>query len=418
MKNYISKAVRMASRYIPSGVAGLAFAAITLGMGAVCSSCEDDNGSNPIVQQPESFVLNTPAYGSAIVDLLHSQSLALSTSQPDYGYTAAVIYRVQVSLTDTWECSLAQASADEDGNLVADYATVDESYTKVNIAATSELIDQAIEELAGWTSPEEIPATQQIYLRLQATLANYSTSKESLPCYSNSVPLLVEPYFVELAGADPVLWYLIGNCVGDGGWTNQESAIGTSIYPMSIVPDAEYDKEGHGDLTTIAYLTTAGFKLIQTPGSWDLQWGQGDSWGSFDYCNGGSANITPPEDGYYVISLNTASNTMAIEPYTEIVTEYPEMLISGSFNEWATDTQMTPVNTVEGVKNHVWTYTIVSDGTTEVKFLADAGWATNWGAAQFPYGYGEQNGANIVVPEGTWTVIFNDIDGSYEFIAQ
>jgi hypothetical protein len=150
---------------------------------------------------------------------------------------------------------------------------------------------------------------------------------------------------------------------------------------------------------------------------WDLQWGQGDSWGEYKYCDGGSANLAPTENGYYVINLNTASNTLSIEPYEEEVTVYPEMLIAGSFNEWATDQKMDPVNTYEGAVNHIWTYQIESDGSVELKFLTDSSWATNWGSSMFPYGYGEQNGDNIAVPEGSWTVIFNDIDGSYEFIA-
>ena len=385
-------------------------------LGSLCffTSCTDDNGSNPTVQQPKSFVLNTPAYSSCLVDLLNTETLQLSTSQPDYGYTAAVVYRIQVSLTNTWTCSYDEAAADESGMLVADYATVDESYTKVNIRATTSLVAEAIMKLGKWETPEDIPESQVIYLRLQASLANYATAVESNACYSNAVKLTVEPYFVELKGKETVLWYLIGSCIGDGSWGK---TIGTAVYPMSIVKDATYDKDGLGDITTIAYLTTAGFKLVQVPGMWDLQWGQGDSWGEYKYCDGGSANLAPTEDGYYVINLNTASNTLSIEPYEEEVTVYPEMLIAGSFNEWATDQKMDPVNTYEGAVNHIWTYQIESDGSVELKFLTDSSWATNWGSSMFPYGYGEQNGDNIAVPEGSWTVIFNDIDGSYEFIA-
>ncbi len=385
-------------------------------LGSLCffTSCADDNGSNPTVRQPESFVLNTPSYASCLVDLLNTETLQLSTNQPDYGYTAAVVYRIQISLTDKWDVSYDEAMADESGESIADYATVDESYTNVHINASTELVNEALMKVGGWETPEEIPADQKIYLRLQASLANYATAIESYHCYSNVVALNVEPYFMELKGKDPVLWYLIGGCVGDGSWGK---TVGTAVYPMSIVKDGTYDKEGLGDITTIAYLTTAGFKLVQVPGMWDLQWGQGDSWGEYKYCDGGSANLTPTEDGYYVINLNTASNTLSIEPYEEDVTVYPEMLISGSFNEWATDTQMTPVNTYEGAVNHIWAYQIESDGTVELKFLTDSSWSTNWGSTMFPYGYGEQNGANIVVAEGSWTIIFNDIDGSYEFIA-
>ena len=55
-------------------------------------------------------------------------------------------------------------------------------------------------------------------------------------------------------------------------------------------------------------------------------------------------------------------------------------MISGDFNGWGTDTKMIPVNTVEGVVNHVWKYELdATSGDTTAKFLY-AGWTPNWGA--------------------------------------
>ena len=62
------------------------------------------------------------------------------------------------------------------------------------------------------------------------------------------------------------MWYLIGGCIGDGKWNNALNAVGTSIYPLSVVDGYEYDeKTGKGMLTFTGYFTTDGFKLIQTP---------------------------------------------------------------------------------------------------------------------------------------------------------
>ena len=55
---------------------------------------------------------------------------------------------------------------------------------------------------------------------------------------------------------------------------------------------------------------------------------------------------------------------------------------------------------------------------TELKFAADSGWAVNWGSTIFPVGVGVQNGANIPVEAGTYTVVFNDLLGKYYFITQ
>ena len=59
-------------------------------------SCQEDE--KVVLQQPESFVLNLPKYASAIYDLKNTESIEFTTSQPDYGFTAAAIYSVQVSL--------------------------------------------------------------------------------------------------------------------------------------------------------------------------------------------------------------------------------------------------------------------------------------------------------------------------------
>jgi len=40
----------------------------------------------------------------------------------------------------------------------------------------------------------------------------------------------------------------------------------------------------------------------------------------------------------------------------------------------------------------------------------------NWGANKFPYGIGTNGGDNIPYTIGTFTIIFNDIDGCYYFI--
>src|SRR5690554_5226132 len=60
-------------------------------------SCEDDDGV--VLQQPESFVLNIPKYVSGIYDLKNTETIEFTTSQPDYGFTAAAIYTVDVSLS-------------------------------------------------------------------------------------------------------------------------------------------------------------------------------------------------------------------------------------------------------------------------------------------------------------------------------
>ena len=65
----------------------------------LATACDDDNNSNPTLKTPSGFTLNTPAYAEgAVYDLERSQTVELTCSQPDYGFTAATVYTVQVSL--------------------------------------------------------------------------------------------------------------------------------------------------------------------------------------------------------------------------------------------------------------------------------------------------------------------------------
>ena len=77
------------------------------------TSCEDDRDSNPTLTVPDSFVLNTPALAGNVYDLANCEGIELSCKQPEFGYTAAVSYYPQLSLTNEWENVL-----DENGEIV------------------------------------------------------------------------------------------------------------------------------------------------------------------------------------------------------------------------------------------------------------------------------------------------------------
>lgn len=379
----------------------------------IFTACDDDRDSNPTIQEPETFVLNTPAYATSEIDLASSKKINFTCSQPEFGYTAAVTYQIQVSLNNSFTLSANEAEEDE----IPDYAVVDETYTSCNIASDASLFSKAVMQVGQWEE-DDVPALQSINVRLVANVDKYSVA-------SNTVDMKVIPYYIELSDALPELWYLIGGGIGDGKWTNSADAIGTSIYPMSLVDKYEYDKKtGKGELIFTGYLTTEGFKLIKTPGDalWTDQWGMKD--GNLVKNDGGSGNITVPENGYYTIKLDTKSDKLTVEKLESTPTVYESICMSGSFNDWG-NTTMTPVNTTESVKanNHIWVYTLdATDGAKEVKFklapTADSdGWGTNWGGSAFPYGIGTNGGSNVPVPAGKYIVVFNDIDGCYTFTA-
>lgn len=79
------------------------------------TACSDDNDSNPTIQSPTEFKLNTPALQNTPIDLANSSKIMLTCSQPNYSYTASVQYTVQVAtdenMTDSVELSETSTSA-------------------------------------------------------------------------------------------------------------------------------------------------------------------------------------------------------------------------------------------------------------------------------------------------------------------
>lgn len=387
-------------------------AGLFLGIGlSLFTACEDDNDSNPIVQQPETFELNTPALGGNVYDLEKSSNIQLTYKQPDYGYTAAVTYYAQVSMTDKWNDATEESEAT--------YVELNGNSSTCEFGVETSQIDRAIMQLGGYDEETVPKEAVKIYIRLRATLTS------GYQCYSNSIALSVFPYYMPVVNAEPEIWYLVGDCIGDGTWGNDGTGnIGVSLIPMSIVDGYEYNATtGQGEIIFTGYfLAGKGFKLIKTPGSWADQWGNSSAPGidSPVKNDGGSSNLQVATSGYYSIKLNTATDVLTIE-----AVEAPDVyhiMMQGDFNGW-TDVAMTPVNTVEGMNNHVWKYELdATSGDTTAKFKVGPGeggsadgWGVNWGGTSFPYGIGSNGGANIPIPAGRYNVIFNDINGFYYF---
>jgi hypothetical protein len=368
------------------------------------TSCSDDRDSNPTIQQPDSFVLNTPALAGNEYDLQNTESIEFTYKQPEYGYTAPVIYYTQVSLDNTW----VDATDDTD----ASYIELDGSVTECQTSASGTAINRAIMKLGNYASEAAVPSSTPLYVRMRATLA------AGYECYSNVITLNVHPYYAPLVAADPVLWYLVGSSIGDGSWGG---TIGSQAVPMSPVDGYEFDDNGLGQLTYTGYFfPDLGFKIIKTPGTWDEnEWGGDDSSIDSPHWKGSDGNagsdFKVPSEGYYTIVLDTKAMTMSITA-ADAPKCYAEVGISGSFNGWAYQA-LTPANVTEGTNNHIWIADVDFSEDVELKFLVD-GWSPNWGASDFPFGFGTNGGANIPVLAGSYTIVFNDIDGYYHFYSK
>ncbi len=397
-------------------------------------SCDADHDSNPTLVTPAdgSFVLNTPVYGTGVVDLFNSNGIELSWSQPQFTNSSAPVtayYEVQLSNTGSFTTAY---NADSLDNSAADFIALDETFTTCDVEVSASAIATALETLNQWPEGDAVfNNALTLSIRVRAFVQNASFKVLS-QTFSNTVSVQTLPYYVELKNADPDIWYLIGADIGNGSWG---SDVPTGSLPMQTVADFEYDKKtGFGQITWTGYLGGNGFKVKHLTSSWDEQIGQGSAYGAFVKNDDGSGNITVPTAGIYTITIDTekldgiddkadCSSAVKVEAYDSTPTIFAGMCVSGNFNDWG-DTAMEPVHSYDGAENHDWYTTITLDGAQEIKFKEPGSWDYNSGGSISEtqdgsyYGYGTNNGANICPAAGKYLVIYNDITRFYRFILQ
>lgn len=409
--------------------------ALLVGIISLFASCSDDNDSNPTLIQPKEFVLNTPTYANAPIDLERSTGLELTWSQPKYTADNAPInatYEVQVSPTNSFTVSTDEAAADESGEKVPDYAVLSNTTQKCNISASAEEMDKALVKILKWTEGN-VPAEQEMYVRINAYILEGTNHLN--PVASNSVKLKVKPYYIELKDAVPTMWYLVGNMFG-AKWGNNKD-IGVDALPMFLKPNFSYDKKtGAGEIEYTNYFLTgdyndkaecdgAGFKILPLSFNWDNSMNaDGATKGTIINRNGGSdgGHIVAKTAGYYTITLNTADNTATMVEYKGEVNNYGTIQIATSLDDFASDTPMLPYNT-EGVENHAWYYVmeVPAGQTVSFKFKIAGSWDTNWGYGKADgdinmFGKCEAGGKNLGLAEGKYVISFNDITGAFSIV--
>ncbi|MBQ6079118.1 MAG: leucine-rich repeat protein [Muribaculaceae bacterium] len=202
------------------------------------------------------------------------------------------------------------------------------------------------------------------------------------------------------------LWGLSGIDFGNTQWGIGGGSIGVDLQPLYPIQGYSYDDNGHGILEYTGYFSAPSFFLITKPDR------------SESIQNDGGAFYVE-EDGYYTVSLNTATHEVSITPFTPSTglapATYPTMCIAGDVTDWVANTLfMQPVNP-RSVQNHDWYLTLNVTSNSIMKFVYDS-WYAFWGSETFPYGTGYATGDNIPVPAGEYQIMFNDITGNYIFV--
>jgi cobyric acid synthase len=107
------------------------------------TACQDDRDSNPTIQQPTTFVLNTPAVADQYIQLSADNKVNLTWSQPNYGYNALATYQIQVGLVND-DGSIKWS--EEDG--AAKYLETTFTQCNVNVSG-AEIAETIVRALAG-----------------------------------------------------------------------------------------------------------------------------------------------------------------------------------------------------------------------------------------------------------------------------
>lgn len=367
---------------------------------ALLTACEDDRDSNPIIQEPTTFVLNTPANATNVYDLNQSKNIELTCTQPDYGYPAVVTYTVQVDLTDKW--------VDETETTDASYLTLPATSTSAKVDTDAKELNKAIVKLSGWTSENDYDGKpMSVFVRLYAHIGS-----NGYPIHSNSIKLNVTPYYLDVTDAVPVTYYLLGDFIGDIPWGNPTMEAGTAYFPMSLVKGYPYDvNTGKGEFTYTGYVPASqGFKVVAVPGQWDDQWGNSGSKGSDNLINDkNSENIMVSTAGWYKLHLNTIKNelTMKATTFETQPVEYDAITLS-----YGSETVELTKVTME--HSHVWYTDVTIAESCKAKFTSGD---KSWGGEVFPFGSCADD-ATISCKPGDYVVFFNDLDECYYFKAK
>jgi hypothetical protein len=180
-------------------------ASLLMGL-TILSACSTDRDGNPTMEDPTTFVLNKPAFADgAVYDLKNSSDVELTCSQPNYGFTAATIYSVQVSVVDTTFTDSTK------------YVTLSTTYSTAKMDVDAKEIAAAASQLLlnKGSMESDFPVVCPMYIRLKAGLTNGSGI-----IYSNAVTLKnVRVNFALPAVTLPTELHILGSGTSLGAWS-------------------------------------------------------------------------------------------------------------------------------------------------------------------------------------------------------
>ena len=284
-----------------------------------------------------------------------NEVLTLTWTEPDFGFSAAALYSVQIDV---------QGGDFSNPQIISVGGAFDKTFT--------------VEELnAKLLSLSMLPNEEGVAsFRIKATLSEYQE------IYSNTVNITVTPYssLLDLSTSLGV----VGSAT-PGGWGN-ENILDLPFYTTATTN------------VYVAYVTLRNGEIkFRNNNDWSENWGDDGADGTLDSYG---ANIAVSA-GTYKIEVNFSSMTYTMEEYSWGIVG------SATTNGWGGPDMMFHYNSYQDD----WR-AVVTLGDGEVKFRFNNDWGVNYGDDGAD-GTMEANGANITVSAGHYLVTMNLNTQSY-----
>ena len=284
-----------------------------------------------------------------------NEILTLTWTEPDFGFSAAALYSVQIDV---------QGGDFSNPQIISVGGAFDKTFT--------------VEELnAKLLSLSMLPNEEGVAsFRIKATLSEYQE------IYSNTVNITVTPYssLLDLSTSLGV----VGSAT-PGGWGN-ENILDLPFYSTATTN------------VYVAYVTLRNGEIkFRNNNDWSENWGDDGADGTLDSYG---ANIAVSA-GTYKIEVNFSSMTYTMEEYSWGIVG------SATTNGWGGPDMMFRYNSFQDD----WR-AVVTLGDGEVKFRFNNDWGVNYGDDGAD-GTMEANGANIAVSAGHYLVTMNLNTQSY-----
>lgn len=359
-----------------------------IGLVVLClGSCDDDSELFSI-SAPNAPILADVSISQIELDPVNigNPAISLNWSESNYGQQTAVNYAVQFSMDEAFTTPVTATT-------VTGNSSITLSVGELNSAAGN----------AG-LNPFEWAT---LYTRVVASLG----TQQSVPIASNTLNFDVYPFFNYVFND----YYLVGNGVAPG-WNNNNN--NPPLFRDSENPDLYYFTGFFSKPSSD--FSEGRFKVLETIGLWQPQWGVTDNEGEDDpktkgdiAGNPGTQSNDPgrfgvPTEGFYQFTINFASRKYTTTPYDASGATSPSSLaIEGSS---VASTAMTAL----AFDGHIWYANGVHLVPGEVAFIADG---NAWGSTTSFSGVATNGGGSIpVVVEDDYDIWFNDLTGRYILI--